>query len=154
MEHSMKDANPEFLFLQNENNNLKSIISNLEKNNHLLNSKLNKQKKISDVLEESKEKLSALFNNAPLSYQSLNVDCCLIDINPAWIRTLGYNREEVIGKRFVDFLHPDWKPHFEKHFLEFKKRGYVSDILFKIKHKAGRDLDISFEGAIDRKSVV
>lgn len=105
-------------------------------------------KKTEEMLEESEEKYRALYNNVPLSYQSLNADGCIIDINPAWLRTLGYDREEVIGKKFADFLHQDWKPHFEKNFPEFKNHGYISDVHFRIRHKDGSYLDISFEGSI------
>lgn len=99
-------------------------------------------------LRESEEKYRALFENAPLPYQSLNEDGSFKDINPAWLSTLGYKKSEVIGKFYKDFLHPDWQEHFEKNFPAFKKRGYVSDVQFKIRHKKGHYLDISFEGCI------
>ncbi len=101
-----------------------------------------------DKLLESEEKYKALYENAPLSYQSLDEDGCFLDINPTWLSTLGYTREEVIGKQYADFLHPDWKPHFEANFPAFKKRGYVHDVQFKIRHKQGNYLDISFEGCV------
>ncbi len=99
-------------------------------------------------LKQSEEKYKALYDNAPLPYQSLNEDGSFNDVNPAWLNTLGYLREEVIGKFYKDFLHPDWKHHFEKNFVKFKQRGYVHDVSFKIRHKNGHYLDISFEGCI------
>ncbi|WP_159517772.1 PAS domain-containing hybrid sensor histidine kinase/response regulator [Sunxiuqinia indica] len=98
--------------------------------------------------EESEEKYRALYENAPLPYQSLNDNGRFIDVNPAWLSTLGYKREKVIGKFYKDFLHPDWQGHFEKNFPAFKKRGYVKDVQFKIRHKKGHFLDISFDGCI------
>ncbi|HJH29928.1 MAG TPA: PAS domain S-box protein [Methanosarcinaceae archaeon] len=109
---------------------------------------ITERKQMEEELRESEEKYEAFYGNAPLSYQSLNEDGSFNDVNPAWLRTLGYDRNEVIGKWFGDFLHPDWKPHFEKNFQEFKRRGYVHDVQFKIKHKDGHYLDISFEGYI------
>lgn len=100
------------------------------------------------AIRDSEAKYRALYDNAPLSYQSLNVDGQFIDVNPTWLSTLGYAREEVIGEKFSDFLHPDWQGHFEKNFPAFKKRGYVNDVQFKIRHKKGHFLDISFEGCI------
>ena len=100
------------------------------------------------LLRQSEDKFRALYDNAPLSYQSLDEDGCFLDINPAWLNALGYKKEEVIGQNFADFLHPDWKPHFEKNFPEFKRRGYVNDVQFKIRHKDKHYLDISFEGCI------
>ncbi|MFW6274964.1 MAG: PAS domain S-box protein, partial [Spirochaetota bacterium] len=102
-------------------------------------------------LRESEEKYKFLYENAPLPYQSLDVDGNFIEVNPAWLRTLGYTREEVIGRNFAEFLHPSWKPHFEKNFPAFKQRGYVNDVQFKIRHKKGEYRDISFEGCIGYK---
>ncbi|WP_319481096.1 PAS domain S-box protein [uncultured Draconibacterium sp.] len=100
------------------------------------------------LLSNSESKYRALYENAPLPYQSLDINGNIIDVNPAWLSTLGYKSEEVLGKNYADFLHPDWKNHFESNFPAFKKRGYVSDVQFKIKHKKGHYLDISFEGYI------
>jgi PAS domain S-box-containing protein len=100
------------------------------------------------ALQENEEKYRALFENAPLSYQSLNEDGCFIDVNPAWLRTLGYERNEVIGKWFGDFLHPDFISHFETNFPAFKKRGYVNGVQYKIRRKDGTCRDIQFEGCI------
>ena len=100
------------------------------------------------ALKESEEKYKALYENAPLSYQSLDKDGCFIDVNPTWLRTLGYTREEVLGKWFGDFLHPDFIEYFKINFPEFKKRGFINDVQFRIRHKKGNYLYISFEGCI------
>ncbi len=127
--------------LQNELDELKSKLSELEK--------IAKERpQMDEALKESEEKYKSLYENAPLSYQSLNEDGSFRDVNPAWLQTLGYKRDEVIGKFYADFLHPDWKAHFEANFPAFKKRGYVHDVQFKIRHKDGHYLDISFEGCI------
>ena len=114
------------------------------------NQKDNKQ--LEEKIQKNEKKWRELFDNAPLSYQSLNTDGCFLDVNNSWLRTLGYTKEEVVGKWFGDFLHPDWKTHFEKNFPAFKKRGYVNDVQFKILHKNGHYLDISFEGCIGYNS--
>jgi len=100
------------------------------------------------ALRETKDKYRALYNNAPLSYQSLDKDGCLLDVNPAWLVILGYGREEVIGQWFGDFLHPDVKAVFNKYYQEFKRQGSIHDAEFKIKHKQGHYLDVSMEGLI------
>jgi diguanylate cyclase (GGDEF)-like protein/PAS domain S-box-containing protein len=32
---------------------------------------------------------------------------CFVDVNPAWGRVLGWSREELLGSRAIDLLHPD-----------------------------------------------
>lgn len=99
-------------------------------------------------LLKSEHKFRELYENAPIPHQSLNEDGTFKDINKAWLNTLGYTREEIIGSYFGDFLHPDWKAHFEINFPAFKKRGTVHGVEFRIRHKEGHYLDISFDGCI------
>jgi len=58
-----------------------------------------------EALRVSEEQYRALYDNAPLSYQSLDADGRILNVNPAWLGTLGYARDEVIGRSFADFLH-------------------------------------------------
>lgn len=109
---------------------------------------ITKRKHAEEELIDREEKFRSLYDNAPLSYQSLDENGCFIDINPTWLKTLGYEREEVIGRSFAEFLHADWKPRFEKNFPEFKRRGYVHDVQFKMRHKDGHYIFVSFEGCI------
>ncbi len=102
-------------------------------------------------LIQSEKKFRALYDNAPLAYQSLDENGNLIDVNPAWQKTLGYDDSDVIGQSFADLLHEDWKQHFDKNFPAFKKRGFINGVEFKIRHKKGHYLDIAFDGMIGTK---
>ena len=114
----------------------------------LFKNRENELKIAKDNAEESEEKYRALFYNAPLSYQSLDENGCFIDVNPMWLKTLGYDRSEVIGKWYGDFLHPDFVEHFRINFPAFKKRGYVSGVQFKLRRKDSTCIDVSFEGCV------
>lgn len=48
----------------------------------------------------------------PLACQSLDAAGRLADVNQAWLDSLGYTREEVIGRAFTDFLPPDQRQCF------------------------------------------
>ena len=118
-----------------------------ELQNHQLLAEIQRLKtKIADL-----EKYRTFFENAPVSYQSLNADGNFIDVNSTWLTTLGYRKEEVVGQNFAKFIHPDWKKHFEKNFEEFRKKGFVNDVVFPVKHKNGYFIYISFDGLIGRK---
>lgn len=92
------------------------------------------------------------FDRAPVPYQSLDTRGNFIEVNHSWLKTLGYEKKEVIGRYFGNFLHPDWKPHFEEHFEEFKKQGEIHNICFKIRHRKGFYLDVSFDGCAAYKA--
>ncbi len=64
-------------------------------------------KRAQKALRESEQKFRLYFNNAPIGYQSLDENGNFIDVNRTWLRMLGYKREEVTGRWFGDFLHPD-----------------------------------------------
>ncbi len=101
-----------------------------------------------EALKESSEKYRALYEHAPLSYQSLDENGYIVDVNPAWLRTLGYSKDEVVGRWIGDFLHPDFRKNFANKFEIFKKRGYAHDVHLKIRHKDGHYIDMLQEGSI------
>ncbi len=105
-------------------------------------------KKYETKLIESEEKYRAMYVNAPLAYQSLDFDGYIIDVNPAWLKILGYERDEVVGKWFGDFLHPSFVQHFRKNFPIFKKQGCIHDVEFHMLRKDQSDIYVSFEGCI------
>ena len=96
--------------------------------------------------------LKLLFERAPLSYQSLDESGCFIDVNQAWLDTLGYTRDEVIGRPFSEFLHPEWKNHFKEKFPQFKAIGEILGVEFELVRKDGRAIMVSFNGKIGKNS--
>lgn len=102
-------------------------------------------------LNESEQRFRLLFERAPLGYQSLNEHGCIVDVNSAWLDTLGYSREEVMGKWFGDFLIPEQQEAFRQRFETFKSRGRVHTE-FSMKKKDGNIADVIFDGRIGSDS--
>jgi PAS domain S-box-containing protein len=103
-------------------------------------------------LQAECDRLKQLYEQAPLAYQSLDSYGCFLNVNQAWLDALGYSREEVIGRNFADFLHPDWQNHFETNFPVFKAKGEILGVEFKMAKKDGTFLLVSFHGKIARTS--
>lgn len=101
-------------------------------------------------LQESEERYKELFENAPFPYQSLDKNGCILEVNRRWLEHLGYSRDEVAGKFFGEFLHPDWQDHFKENFPTFKSVGEVLGIEFQLRKKDETYIWVSFDGKIRR----
>jgi PAS domain S-box-containing protein len=59
------------------------------------------------ALRESEARFRAIFEGAAIAIAVTGLDGALIDVNPALPRMLGYTGEEMRGRPFAQFLHPD-----------------------------------------------
>ncbi len=98
-------------------------------------------------VRESEKHFHELFELAPLGYQSLDAEGRFLEVNSRWLETLGYSKEEVIGRWFGDFLAPEYMEGFKARFEYFKKAGSIRSE-FEMIHRSGDRRYISFEGRI------
>ncbi|MHA2086774.1 MAG: PAS domain S-box protein, partial [Promethearchaeota archaeon] len=112
------------------------------------------QKQIDDLknqqthLEDSEKKFRFLYENAPLAYQSLDHKGNILDVNGAWLEFLGYEKEEVIGKWFGDFIDPEYLEDLNTRFPKFKEDGEVKGVEYEIIKKDGSHAIVAFNGKI------
>jgi PAS domain S-box-containing protein len=104
--------------------------------------------KAEDALREKEKKFRLLYENAPLSYQSLDLKGCLIDVNSTWLKTLGYTRNEVLGRYFGDFMTPESAELIKLRFPELLKAGEIRNFIFEMIRKDGSHLSVSYEGRV------
>ena len=107
------------------------------------------RERVNRQLKDKEQQYEAMYTNAPIPYQSLDSSGHFLNVNPAWLNTLGYNRSEVLGKKFSDFLHPDSRAVFKQNFTVFKLRGHAESIEYRMLHKDGHILWASFDGQVD-----
>lgn len=100
-------------------------------------------------LSKSEDYYKKLYYNAPVNYQSLDENACFIDVNPSWLHTLGYTREEVIGHHFSEFMTADSARLAEIRFPVFKKNGRATGFEFELKRKDGEVIYVNFDGLVE-----
>jgi PAS domain S-box-containing protein len=90
------------------------------------------------------DELQQLYEQAPCAYHSLDENGVFVRINQTELTMLGYNRDEIIGKKkFSDLLTPESQQTFAANFPIFKQRGWVRDLEFHAICKDGSILPVS-----------
>jgi len=107
------------------------------------------RKRAEEELRKSEERFRNLFEQAPLGYQSLDAEGCLIDVNQSWLDLLGYSRDEVIGHWFGDFLAPHEIDAYKQRFPRFKAIGEVH-VDLEMVQRAGSTIIVHIDGRIGR----
>ncbi|BDD88913.1 hypothetical protein DPPLL_32780 [Desulfofustis limnaeus] len=98
-----------------------------------------------DILVEN-QILRELYQCLPLSYQSLDKNGCLIEINRAWTDLFGYSREEALGKNFGELLSPILEERFRATFSERKSLIEILGEEFPVISKNGKELIVRGQG--------
>ncbi len=109
---------------------------------------ISRRRRAVDALRASEERFRLLFERSPISYQSLDAEGRFVEVNPAWLETLGYDRSEVVGRWFGDFLAPEYQDSFRERFPRFKEAGEVHGVQFEMIHKSGDRLIVEFDGRV------
>jgi len=104
------------------------------------------------ALKESEQRFRALYEKAPLPYQSLDIEGNILEVNEAWLALLGYTREEVMGQFIGDFLTDASAETLKCEFPRFKTRGIVDGPEFDLSCKNGTHKRIAINGRIARDS--
>ncbi|TLD44234.1 MAG: putative signaling protein [Accumulibacter sp.] len=117
----------------------------------------NLQRMASAVLEReaaiiaSEERYRALFSDAPLAYQSVDVSSLrLVAVNDAWLSLLGYGNAEVVGRPVTDFLTEESKERLSEVLPAFVASERISDLGCDFHHKDGRTITTLINGRIHR----
>ncbi|MFI3190126.1 MAG: diguanylate cyclase, partial [Methylococcales bacterium] len=90
------------------------------------------RKRMEQRLRDSENSFRNLFENAPLPYQSLDIEGNLLYVNQAWLDMVGCQLKDVVGRFFGDFMIESSKLLVTQTFSQFKKEGYVSSPIFEL----------------------
>jgi PAS domain S-box-containing protein len=83
-----------------------------------------------------------LYNNAPCGYHSLDGEGMIVTINNTELQWLGYSREEILGKSFMEIITADSQQIFHSSFDDFKRRGSAQNIEYDLICKDGTILPV------------
>jgi PAS domain S-box-containing protein len=93
---------------------------------------------------EQVNELLQLYEQAPCGYHSLDDRGVYIRINQTELAMLGYDREEMIGKKkFSDLLTPKSQQVFREIGSQFKQQSWVRDLELQMLRKDGSAIPVS-----------
>ncbi len=94
-------------------------------------------------LRESEERYRSIYHNAPAMLHSVNREACLVSVSDHWLKMLGYERDEVIGRKLGEFLTEDSAFYLENHVIpEFYEKGFINDVPYCFVKKNGETIDV------------
>ncbi len=105
-------------------------------------------KRSGEGLQDELIRLYSLFENAPLPYQSLDEEGYILDVNRKWLDTLGYEKHEVLGRWFGDFLGPAFRDDFARNFVRFKEACSAESVEYEMARKCGTLVNVSVSGRV------
>jgi diguanylate cyclase (GGDEF)-like protein/PAS domain S-box-containing protein len=101
------------------------------------------------ALADSEERYRALFSDAPLPYQSIDVASLrLVEVNDAWLALLAYGRDEVIGRPITDFLDQRSLPVLVETFPQFIADGRIDELMCHLRQKDGQARTVLINGRV------
>ncbi|HUW90142.1 MAG TPA: PAS domain S-box protein [Candidatus Nanopelagicaceae bacterium] len=95
--------------------------------------------KLEEKLRESERLYHNLYDNTPFSVVLINTQGVVVDMNPKFKEMFGYDRHEVIGKKFMNLsiIHQDNLPNLLAVFRKFVKGEKLHRMDIKINKKDG-----------------
>jgi two-component system, cell cycle sensor histidine kinase and response regulator CckA len=101
---------------------------------------------------ESERRYREQYDTAPAMLCSLDLENRITSASDLWLATMGYAREEVIGRPLFDYFAPESRRDaVDIYFPEFYKLGHMKNKLFQFITKEGQAKDVLLS-AVARKT--
>ncbi|MDF1539026.1 MAG: PAS domain S-box protein [Candidatus Thorarchaeota archaeon] len=99
---------------------------------------ITKRKSADDALRTSEEMYRTLYENVPDGIVGMDSEGNILMCNDKLLAMVGYDRDEVLGTSFIDYLHPDIQE--------------IAQTTFRKSIESGTPLKEGFEGTLIRKN--
>lgn len=112
---------------------------------------ITERKALERQVAEMMREVEDLYNRAPCGYHSLDRDGVILNINDTQLEWMERSRDEVIGKKMVDFFMPESQERFWRMYAVFLNIGHIQNQEFELRAKSGnlRQVSISATAIVD-----
>jgi PAS domain S-box-containing protein len=109
------------------------------------------RKKAEEELRRSEERYRRLYKETPVMLHSIDHDWQLVSVSNYWLDTLGYESNEVLGRRITEF-HTEGSRRYAKEVVlpEFFRTGSCKEVPYQLVNKNGEILDVLLSAIAER----
>ncbi len=112
---------------------------------------ITERKRSEAILRQSIEKYSAFYNETPIMLHSIDHTGTIVKVNNHWLNTLGYERNEVLGRKVTDF----YTEASRKYAVEvvqpaFFQDGFCKNVEYQLVKKNGEVMDVLLSATGER----
>ena len=94
------------------------------------------------ALKASNEQIRHLYEETPALLYSVDTEGRLLSVTRHWLATMGYEKDEVLGRRSIDFMTEETRERVVRDVLpDFREEGSVQDVPCKMVKKNGETFD-------------
>ena len=108
------------------------------------------QRATTEQLADSEQRLRRLYEATPAMLHSIDPQGRLLTVTAHWLATLGYTREEVIGRHFSEFLTEASRERSKSNLLRFFAEGRCDDLAYQFVCKNGDIIDVLLSAVLER----
>jgi PAS domain S-box-containing protein len=112
---------------------------------------ITERKRFEFALKQSEGKYRRLYNETPILLHSIDRDARVVDVNDYWLKTMGYERDEVIGRKVLDF-YTDASRKYAEEIAQpaFFRHGFAKDVSYQFVKKNGDIVDVLVSATAER----
>lgn len=93
-------------------------------------------------LSDNEGRFRALYRRTPAMMHSVGPDGRILSVSELWLKKLGYQEHEVLGRKLVDFLSADSRRHAQDHVQpRFDREGHCDNVPTQWLGQGGKTLD-------------
>jgi PAS domain S-box-containing protein len=101
-------------------------------------------------LRETKDRLRQLYARTPAAMHAVDADGVLLDVSDRWLDLVGYDRDEVIGRRIAEFYTPESAVKSDDHVAALRAGSLLLTAERRIVCRDGRIRDVEVNVDLDR----
>ena len=114
---------------------------------------ITERRQAEEAIRASEERYRYIYNQTPVMLHSIDAAGCLVSVSDYWLEVLGYSREEVIGRPYIEFMPVNSRPYTQEIVLpSFYNTGICKDVPQKVVKKNGEVIDVLLSAVSERDS--